>query len=217
MAGLAVLCAITAGVHPDAAARAQAAARQPVVVGLHAHVARLENADGGQQPVQSDASVAVQVAKANEIFDPYGVAFRVVQTVPLGPRHARMETRRDRDALGAMVNPGVIDVFFVASLRDVDEPARMRHGVHWRSRAHPPAHYVIVAQSAFAEVLAHELGHFLGNRRHSRTPGNLMSYTRRPVLPFLDAGQRAKLEQALAHYLDSGELRALPPDPGPTP
>ena len=61
-------------------------------------------------------------------------------------------------------------------------------------------------------VLAHELGHFLGNRRHSDTPGNLMSYQHTEVLPFLDEPQQRRLRERLAKYLRTGELRALEPE-----
>ena len=45
--------------------------------------------------------------------------------------------------------------------------------MHWRSTTHRPAHYVILSRIAANAVLAHELGHFLGNRRHSQTPARV--------------------------------------------
>ena len=57
------------------------------------------------------------------------------------------------------------------------------------------------------DVLAHELGHYLGNAEHSETPGNLMSYERGHVPPFLDATQLGRMERALHKYFSSGELR----------
>jgi hypothetical protein len=123
-----------------------------------------------------------------------------------------METRADRDALGAFVRPLWINVFVVASLLDVDEAQRVRRGVHWHSTSHAPAHYVILSRISFDAVLAHELGHFLGNPRHSETPGNLMSYQHTDVLPFLDEAQQQRLHRSVAAYLRTGELRRLRAD-----
>jgi hypothetical protein len=183
-----------------------ARAKPPDVVdlGLAIHVAR-----EGERAVVEDAFVERQVSTANRIFAPYGVTFARSEQHERGPLHARMETRADRDALGAFVRPRLINVFVVASLRDVDEPQRVRRGVHWRSTSHAPAHYVIVSRISFDAVLAHELGHFLGNRQHSDTPGNLMSYRHTDVLPFLDEVQQRRLRERLAIYLSTGELQQL--------
>ena len=118
---------------------------------------------------------------------------------------------------GGVVRPGVINGFAVASLRDVDDPSRHRQGVHWRSRTHAGTHYVIVSAGAGPDVLAHELGHFFGNRRHSSTPGNIMSYTRGMRLPFFDAPQIRRIHHSVQRYLQSGELQRVQeePDAGP--
>ncbi len=177
------------------------AERADTTLALAVHVA----AERGQ-PVVDQTFIQRQLARANAIFAPYGVAFRIQSQRRL-EGHAAMETRGDRDALGAHVRAGAINCFFVKSLRDVDEPEHMRRGVHWRSRTHEPAHYVIVSSISFDAVLAHELGHFLGNHRHSNTSGNLMSYQHTEVLPFLDAAQVRRMRRTLRRYLKSGELR----------
>jgi hypothetical protein len=179
-----------------------------LVLPLAVHVAQRQGT-----PVVDEPFVQRQLARANRIFAPYDIAFRVTERRKLPAEHARMQTRADRSALGAHVLPGVLNCFFVASLRDVDEPDRMRQGVHWRSRSHAPAHFVIVSAAAIDDVLAHELGHFLGNPRHSETPGNLMSYTRGEVLPFLDSGQLRRMRRRLRRYLREGELEPLPAQP----
>ena len=177
-------------------------------LGLAIHVAVEEG-----RPVADEAFIERQVATANRIFAPYGVAFERVERHAREAGQARMESRADRHALGVFVRPQLINVFVVASLRDVDEPERMRRGVHWRSTTYAPAHFVILSRISFDAVLAHELGHFLGNRRHSDTPGNLMSYQHTEVLPFLDEPQQRRLRERLAKYLRTGELRALEPKP----
>jgi hypothetical protein len=84
----------------------------------------------------------------------------------------------------------------------------MRRGVHWHSQSHPGKHYVILSSIAGPNVLAHELGHYLGNPKHSEVPGNLMSYQRAEGPPFLDAIQVRRIQRTLRGYLKSGELRS---------
>lgn len=173
--------------------------RLPIVV----HMARENDTD-----VATNSFVARQVARANEIFGPYGVAFEVLR-MDHPPMLARMASRADRDGLASHVEPGVLHCFIVAALLDVDEPGRVRRGVHWHAGGRSTgAHYVILSAIAEPDVLAHELGHFLGNPRHSDTPGNLMSYEHGAALPFLDATQQRRLQRALRAYLNSGELKA---------
>lgn len=170
--------------------------RLPVLV----HMARENESD-----VAPRAFVEGQLRRANEIFAAYGVAFDLVAITPSGTT-ARMETRTQRSALAAHARDGVINCFVVASLRDVDEPERMRRGVHWHSETSPSAHYVILSAISEPDVLAHELGHYLGNPRHSETAGNLMSYQRTAALPVLDAAQQRRVQRAVRAYLRSGEL-----------
>jgi hypothetical protein len=181
---------------------APARARAPVVLPVQVHVVHVNG-----EPVATGSFVDRQLEQANAIFSAYGVRF--VETdarMALPARHAALQTRADRDALGAYSKPGAIHCFIVRSLRDVDETERMRQGVHWHSRAHPGAHFVVLSSSAGRDVLAHELGHYLGNRRHSATPGNLMSYERGARPPFLDEGQLRRMRAAIRDYRRRGEL-----------
>jgi hypothetical protein len=159
------------------------------------------------QSVVRDDFLTTQLARANAIFGPYGVRFVETGRRPLEATHAALESRADRDALGRYAARGAIDCFVVASLRDVDEPERMRRGVHWRSRSYPGAHFVIVSAIAGPDVLAHELGHYLGNPKHAEGPDNLMSYGRTRPDPILDSGQLARMKAAITRYLRRGELR----------
>jgi hypothetical protein len=165
-------------------------------------------AAAGEGQAVSDAFLTTQLARANAIFGPYGVRFVETGRHPLAGAHAALESRADRDALGRYVARGAIDCFVVASLRDVDEPARMRRGVHWRSRSYPGAHFVIVSAIAGPDVLAHELGHYLGNPEHAEGPDNLMSYARTRPDPILDDSQLARMKAAITRYLRRGELHA---------
>lgn len=189
-----VLFVVTTGLAP---ARAEPKiARLPILV----HMAQESGAD-----VATRAFLDQQLRRANQIFAPYGVAFQLVR-LERPAMLARMDTRADRNGLAVHVQQRVLNCFVVASLLDVDEPARVRRGVHWHAETQAGAHYVILSAIAEPDVLAHELGHFLGNPRHSETPGNLMSYQRTEALPFLDAAQQRRLQRALRAYVRSGEI-----------
>lgn len=177
-------------------------ARDPVVLPIAWHVAELDG-----RAVVGDEFLTERLARANEIYAPYGVAFAAVSRSKLAAEHAALETKADRDALAPGVERGVINCFVVKSLRDVDDPTQMRRGVHWHARESGGRHFVILSSIAGPNVLAHELGHFLGNPGHSETPGNLMNQRAGPTLPVLDAKQVRKLERAVRAYLASGELR----------
>jgi hypothetical protein len=163
--------------------------------------------------VADAAFIDERIARANEIYAPYHVGFVVKERLSLPAAHAHLSSRADRDALATYLKRKVINCFVVASLRDVDEPERMRRGVHWHAATRGNAHYVIISTLGGRDVLSHELGHFLGNPEHSPTPGNLMSYEHGPMLPFLDAPQLKRLERSLRGYFKRGELApaAAPP------
>jgi hypothetical protein len=184
---------------------ASAQAREPTVLPIAWHV--VEDAAG---PVVSAAFLAERLERANAIYAPYGIAFAAVSHDALPERHAALESRADRDALAAASSRGAINCFVVRSLRDVDDPAQMRRGVHWHA---PSSHFVILSSIAGLNVLAHELGHFLGNPAHSETAGNLMSYQPGPALPVLDDKQLRRLARAVRGYLARKELRAVKHSP----
>ena len=82
----------------------------------------------------------------------------------------------------------------------------MRRGVHWHSRSHAGAHFVMLSSIAGPDVLAHELGHYLGNPEARRGAGNLMSYGRsEPSAP--DSWTARMNARASRAYLRRGELR----------
>ncbi len=194
---------LVAGLAPRALARA---ADPPLLrLGLALHV---PDEDG--VPAVDEPFLKRQLDTANRIFAQYGVAFEPRERHQPSGVPIRVETRAQRDAFSILVRPQLINVFAVASLLDVDVPGKVRRGVHWHARTRPSAHYVILSGISFDAVLAHELGHFLGNREHSQTPGNLMSYQHTDVLPFLDEAQQRRLHARIERYLRSGELRRFP-------
>jgi hypothetical protein len=182
---------------------APASAAAPLRIALVVHMVERDG-----QAVAPPSFVEEQVARANEIFVPLGFELVVRASKPLAVRHAELVSRADRDALARYVRPGAIHCFIVAKLMDVDEPGRERRGVHWHTRSGSPRHFVVVSKISGPYVLAHELGHFFGNPQHSDVAGNLMSYERAEVAPYLDAQQSARVRAALTRMLETRELVA---------
>ncbi|MFT3924486.1 MAG: hypothetical protein QM778_18250 [Myxococcales bacterium] len=172
----------------------RAHAAEPIRLPVLIHVAQEQQIDVAERIFWER-----QLARANEIFAPYEVAFELQKVVPARGK-PRMDDRADRDALAAQLEAGVVNVFVVAALTDVDEPPRPRRGVHWHAGSPAGAHYVILSVIAEPEVLAHELGHYLGNPRHSEVPGNLMSYQRGEGLPVLDEAQQRRVRTTARAY-----------------
>jgi hypothetical protein len=172
---------------------------------LPIHVAVAETADG---PTVTRRWLDAQVAMANRIFESVGLSFVLAEARSMPETHARLENRTDRHALGELMHPDVINWFAVQSLRDVDDPSRMRMGVHWRPATRPGGHVVIVASHADEDVLAHELGHFFGNRQHPDVPGNVMSYRETPpgTLPFFDDVQKRRIRRFARRFLQTREI-----------
>lgn len=191
--GLALASLVTAG-----AARAQDAFP---VFPLAIAVATLDGA-----PVVDDAWIDTEVAQANAIFAPSGVSFEVRSRRALEARFAALETRADRHALGAELAAGMISVFVVGSLRDVDDPSQLRRGVHWRPAGMPGAHFVVVSRVAGPDVLAHELGHFFGNP-HSDVPNDVMSYQRDGTTPaFFERHEIVRIRRHARRFRARGEI-----------
>jgi hypothetical protein len=158
----------------------------------------------------SDAFVQTQLEHARTIYGPLGIALEERGRLSMPAQHARLVSRRDRDALASRVRPGVVNCMVVAELMDVDEPGRVRRGVHWRPRHDAQRRFVIVSAISGPWVLAHELGHFFGNRAHSDVPNNLMSYLLTGGVPFLDARQVETVQASVAALQARGELTAPP-------
>ncbi len=169
----------------------------------------LERNDRPRPLVQEEPWIQAQIDAANALFAPIGVDFRWHQAFEIAAAHAALETRKDRDALAALVEPRVIDVFVVGSLRDVDDGKSYRMGVCWQSTRDATKRYVIVASTARPTVLAHELGHYFGLGHDTRVD-NLMSYERADGRIFLDGAQQATVK-ARARVYEAGPLLALWP------
>jgi hypothetical protein len=178
-----------------------ATADEPRVLSLWFHLAEREG-----KPVAADTFLSEQLAHVNQVFESVGVRFVEGGRSRIDMRHARLVTRSDRDALAPYVKRGFVNCMVVGTLMDVDEDNRERRGVHWHT-LDPARHFVILSAISGPYVLAHELGHFFGNPRHSDTAGNLMSYERTEAVPFLDEPQRTRVQRTVTRLLKTGELR----------
>jgi hypothetical protein len=164
-------------------------------------VAQIEGA-----PAVDEAWLEEQLLWANLIYWPAGVSFRAAGNRALAQGHAKLETRQDRHDLTHHVVAGSVNCFVVHSLRDVDDPSRYRQGVHWRPPGFGGKHFVVLSSIAGPTVLAHELGHFFGNHRHSDVRGNIMSYSRGDDPPVFDARQINTVHRHVHRFIGSGEL-----------
>src|SRR5262245_10595064 len=126
--GLVVLLTLAPGLAVPSAAEAPPAHRVPVLF----HVAQ-----GPTGPVVERTFVNTQLAHANAIFRGLGIELVAVEVRQEPQQGARLVSRADRDRLARLLSPGVLNVFVVATLMDVDEPGRERRGVHWRVRRNP--------------------------------------------------------------------------------
>jgi hypothetical protein len=158
--------------------------------------------------VVDDAWVDAQWAAVDRLFQDIGIRFERRWAEPVPETSARLETKEDRDALGAYFVDGVINVFFVKALLDIDEIGRIRMGVCWRAPLRK--RFVAVASNAKPTVLAHELGHFLGNG-HSKVVDNVMSYDRTGKPVFFDATQKKTIRATALQLLRDGVVKPVQP------
>lgn len=106
---------------------------------------------------------SAQVREANRLFAPISVGFFVGSVATSDAEFADLRTRKQRDLLGRDDHSfGVIHVFAVRRLADVDVEGAIIRGVHWRDRAETSRRWIILSSIASPMVFAHEAGHFFG-------------------------------------------------------
>jgi hypothetical protein len=130
-------------------------------------------------PVQTPEWMTKQFDHANLLFSPISVGFYLKEVTALSSDKAEIMTRKDRNSLGKKTfSRGVIHVFLVEKLADVDEEGKWLNGVHWRDQANRERRWVILASNAWRLTMAHELGHFFG-LPHSTYEESIMNKTPR--------------------------------------
>jgi hypothetical protein len=128
------------------------------------------------RPVQTAEWFAGQLEHANRLFAAVEVGFELRGVSFLDGSWAHVPDRIQRDRLGRRErSPGVVHVFMVRRLDDVDIADNQLYGVHWRDRADVSNRWVIVsARDSSNTVLSHELGHYFG-LPHSSHPESVMN------------------------------------------
>lgn len=159
----------------------------------------------GDRPTKTPEWLADQIAWANRVFAPTGLSFRNAGVQRLPGDHAVLSSRNDRNQLARYLERGVINAFVVGEMYDVDDRHEWRRGVHWRLQWRPEQHYVILTGIAPPTTLAHELGHYFGNRVHRWVPGNIMSYEH-GASPRFDPDQLRRVEDTARRLLRSRRL-----------
>ena len=147
-------------------------------VGIHLHVV---TRDGTW--AQSPEWLATQLVEANRHFAKIHTAFRVVAADEVGPEWGHVATREQRDDLGReRFSRGVIHLFVIERLDDVDAPGEQIRGLHWRQRSNTDKRWVLLSKIAPPMVLAHEFGHFFG-LPHSTYAASIMNKKPREFPP----------------------------------
>ena len=140
--------------------------------GIHLHLVATETG-----LVQDVAWVTAQLEQAQRHFALIDTSFEIVAADTVPASELEIDDRDERDALGHdRFTRGVVHVFVVGRLADVDIAGNQIRGVHWRERADRTHRWVILSKIAGSLVLPHELGHFFG-LPHSTYDISLMNKT----------------------------------------
>ena len=196
---------VTSALREDTRSRDDVRATSAVRVGV-----RVFALEDDEHPAVSRAWFHERLGHANRLFDVIGVRFEVASWESLRVANAPVDTRAQRDALGAAMNhEGQVDVYLVPRLTDVDAPPAQIRGVHWRLRRDTSRRWIIMSAISGPMVLAHELGHFF-SLPHGAEPTSIMNKRPRRNPPWeqrvFTPREQTAMVTALKRMLDSGRL-----------
>ena len=123
--------------------------------------------DGGEKVADSEWIDAF-VERANELYAPVDVSFKVARTTTFDTPGPEITKVAGRHALAQYAGPdGSIHIFIVRRLADRSIPGKWISGVHWRyrgkNRKWRGRRYIILSRRAVrVDTPAHELGHYFG-------------------------------------------------------
>ncbi len=164
--------------------------------------------------------LAAQVATANRLFAPLDVGFTIAGVRGLAARDSQIITRAERNRLGrGRITGGVIHVFVVERLGNVDDSGKEINGVHWRRGG---KRWIILAAKAWDLTLGHEIGHFF-DLPHSEVAASIMNTTWRlapmPLERVFQPDELDRMRARLRRMLRARFLRAhaVPVGTEPTP
>ena len=180
MLALSLLLAVLSPVPKDSSVDLEAYARDTprcAATATHCFGIHLHMGTTPAGPVRDLAWVSAQVEQAQRHFALIDTSFEVVAVDAVPASELTVDTREQRDALGHdRFTRGVVHVFVVDRLADVDIAGAEIRGVHWRERGERTHRWVILSKIASSLVLPHELGHFFG-LPHSTYDISLMNKT----------------------------------------